>query len=117
MKCHPSSTSGTYLGANPRCISANPSLCSNLEIAWSILFKFTVQSCSVANLMHVKRQPFISIIFDTFPTRFCPKSENFRGVGSLEWLNLQNCADLNRQDAGLFKTGHVFELQSAVWGP
>ena len=78
---HCSSTSGTYPGANPRCISANPSLCSNSETAWPIFFKFTVQSCSVANLMHVKRQLFICIISDTFPSRFCPKSANFRGVG------------------------------------
>ena len=41
---HCSSTSGTYPGANPRCISANPSLCSNSETAWPIFFKFTVPS-------------------------------------------------------------------------
>ena len=71
--------------------------------------------------MHVKRQPFICIISDTFPSRFCPKSANFRGVGSLERLNLRNrvvhlnaVSDLDSQDAGLSKTGHVFELQSAV---
>ena len=71
--------------------------------------------------MHVKRQPFIWIIFDTFPSRFCPKSANFWGVGSLEWLNLCNRAvhlnaisDFNSQDAGLSKTGHLFEMQSAI---
>ena len=71
--------------------------------------------------MHVKQQPFIWIIFDTFPSRFCPKSANFWGVGSLEWLNLRNCAvhfnaisDLNSQDEGLSKNGHVFEMRSAV---
>ena len=78
---HCSSTSGTYPGANPRCLSANPSCCSNLETAGSIFFKFTVQSSPVANLMHVKRQPFICIISDTFPSSFCPKSANFWGVG------------------------------------
>ena len=71
--------------------------------------------------MHVKRQPFICIISDTFPSRFCPKSANFRGVGSLERLNLRNhvvhfnaVSDLDSQDAGLSKTGHVCELQSVV---
>ena len=78
---HCSITSGTYPSANPRYISANPSSCSNSETAWSIFFKFTVPSCFVANLMHVKRQSFICIIFDTFPSRFCPKSANFRGWG------------------------------------
>ena len=78
---HCSSTSGTYPSANPRSISANPSWCSNSETAWSIFFKFTVQSYFVANLMHVKRQPFICIISDTFPSRFCPKSANFGGWG------------------------------------
>ena len=71
--------------------------------------------------MHVKWQPFICIISDTFPSRFCPKSANFRGVGSLEWFNLRNHAvylntvsDLDSLDAGLFKTGHAFELHLAV---
>ena len=41
---HPSSTSGTYPGANPRCLSANPSWCSSSETTWSIFFKFTVHS-------------------------------------------------------------------------
>ena len=75
----------------------------------------------VANLMHVKHQPFICIIFDTFPSRFCPKSAIFWGVGLLKRLNLRNCAvhfsavsDLDSQDVDLSKTGHVFELQSAV---
>ena len=67
--------------------------------------------------MHVKWQPFIFIIFDTFPSRFCPKSEIFGGVGSLEQLNLLNhsmhlnvVSDLDSQDAWLSKAGHVFEL-------
>ena len=74
--------------------------------------------------MHVKRQLFICIISDTFPSRFCPKSANFRGVGSLEWLNLRNCvvhlnavSDLDSQDAGFSKTSHVFELQPVVQKP
>ena len=71
--------------------------------------------------MHVKRQPFICIISDTFPSRFCPKSANFRGVGLLKWLNLRNRAvhinaisDFDSQDADLSETGNVFELQLAV---
>ena len=74
--------------------------------------------------MHVKQQPFICIISDTFPSRFWPKSATFRGVGSLERLNLRNGAvhlntvsDLDSQEAGLSKTGHVFELQPAVAEP
>ena len=78
---HLSSTLGTYPGANPRSLSANPSWCSNSETTWSIFFKFTVQLSPVANFMHVKRQLFICIIFDTFPSKFCPKSANFWGVG------------------------------------
>ena len=66
---------------NPRCISANPSWCSSSETALSIFFKFTVHSWSVANLMHVKRQLFICIISNTFPSRFCPKSAIFGGWG------------------------------------
>ena len=121
---HCSSPSGTYPGANPRSISANPSWPSNSKTAQSISFKLTVPSCFLANLMHVKRHLSISIISDTFPSRFCPKSANFRGVGSLKQLNLRNCAvhlnavsDLDSQDAGLSKSGHVFELQSAVQEP
>ena len=74
--------------------------------------------------MHLKQQLFICIISNTFPSRFCPKSANFRGVGLLERLHLRNRAvhlnavsDLDSQDAGLSKTSHVFELRPAVQEP
>ena len=74
--------------------------------------------------MHVKWQLFICIISDTFPSRFCPKSAHFRGLGLLKQLNPRNCAvhlnvvsDLDSPDAGLSKTGHVSELQLAVQEP
>ena len=84
-----------------------------------------MQSSSVANLMHVKRHLSTSIISNTFPLRFCPKSAIFGGgVGSLKQLNLRNhvvhlnaVSDLDSQDAGLSETGHIFELQSAVEEP
>ena len=70
--------------------------------------------------MHVKRQLFICIISDTFPSRFCPKVQ-FLGVGSLKQLNLRNrvvhlnaFSDLDSQDEGLSETGHVSELRLAV---
>ena len=78
---HCSSTSGTYPGANPRSILANPSWPSNSKTAWSIFFKLTVPSSFLANLMHVKRHLSTSIISDTFPSRFCPKSAIFGGWG------------------------------------
>ena len=64
--------------------------------------------------MHVKRQLFICIISDTFPSRFCPKSAIFGGWGHLNGLisvtvhvHLNAVSDLNSQDAGLSKTGHI----------
>ena len=72
----------------------------------------------------MKRQSFICIISDTFPSRFCPKSAHFKGVGLLKQLNLRNRAvdlnvvsDLDSQDAGLSKTGHVYELEPVVQEP
>ena len=59
----------------------NPSWPSNSKTPRSIFFKLTVPSCFVANLMHVKRHLSTSIISNTFPSRFCPKSANFGGWG------------------------------------
>ena len=58
--------------------------------------------------------------FRYFSLEVLPKKCKFWGVGSIKWFNIHNHAvhlnavsDLN--DAGLFKTGNVFELQPAVW--
>ena len=74
--------------------------------------------------MHVKRQLFICIISDTFPSRFCPKSAIFGGWGHSNILisvnrvvHLNAVSDLDSQDAGLSKTGHVFELCLVVAEP
>ena len=74
--------------------------------------------------MNVKRQLFICIISDTFPSRFCPKSAIFGGMGWLKQLNLRNrvvhlnaVSDLDSQDTGLSETGHISELRLAVAEP
>ena len=72
-----SSMSGTYLSANPRCISANPSWCSNSETAWSIFFKFTVQSYFVANLIACETAIFYLHYFWYFSLEVLPKKCKF----------------------------------------
>ena len=71
-----------------------------------------------------KTATFYLHYFRYFSLEVLPKKCNFWGVGSLKQLNLHNRAvhlnavsDLDSQDAGLSKTGHVFELRLTVAEP
>ena len=71
-----------------------------------------------------KTATFYLHYFRYFSLEVLPKKCNFRGVGWLKQLNLRNrvmhlnaVSDLDSQDTGLSKTGHVFELSPAVQEP
>ena len=68
-----------------------------------------------------KTATFYLHYFRYFSLEVLPKKCNFWGVGSLKQLNLRHhvvhlnaVSDLDSQDAGLYKTGHVSELSLAV---